>query len=142
MLLFLSFNAGGISMTSVGNDYITNKSSIFSSSSKLTILQLNLNRASLWGEGINFLSHQWSPLLKAIEYLFIVCRFYKKLLNEIDQEMLWCDWYYCTLLKELGDVPAKEYLYQRIYLAIQKGNATSVHGTLPNIVPMDEIYNL
>lgn len=48
----------------------------------------------------------------------------------------------CILIKELGDARAKEYLYQKSYLDIQKGNASRVHGTLPNIVPIEDMYNL
>lgn len=46
------------------------------------------------------------------------------------------------LIIESGDIRAKQFLYQRISLAIQQGNATSILGTLPQSSKLDEIYNL
>lgn len=46
------------------------------------------------------------------------------------------------LIKETGDIRAKFFLYQRLSLAIQRGNAASILGTLPNSTQLDEIFVL
>ncbi len=46
------------------------------------------------------------------------------------------------LIEESGDIRAKYFLYNRISLAIQQGNATSILGTRPPDKTFDEIYNL
>lgn len=47
-----------------------------------------------------------------------------------------------ALIKESGEPKAKFFLYQRISLAIQRGNAASIRGTLPISHCLDEIHNL
>jgi hypothetical protein len=44
------------------------------------------------------------------------------------------------LVKETGNVRAKQFLRQRLSLAIQRGNATSIRGTLPHSPSLDEIF--
>lgn len=46
------------------------------------------------------------------------------------------------LIDESGDIRAKTFLYNRISMAIQQGNASSILGTRPIIKKFDEIYNL
>ena len=41
-----------------------------------------------------------------------------------------------------GDSRSKHYLYQRISLAVQRGNAASIMGSLPSSIPMEEIFYL
>jgi hypothetical protein len=41
-----------------------------------------------------------------------------------------------------GDLKAKYFLRQRISLAIQRGNAASIRGALPETTPLEEIYFL
>ncbi|XP_031348412.1 uncharacterized protein LOC116174613 [Photinus pyralis] len=47
-----------------------------------------------------------------------------------------------NLIAESGDSRAKSFLFQRISLAIQRGNAASIRGTLPDHPGMDEIFSL
>lgn len=45
-------------------------------------------------------------------------------------------------IKETGDIRVKQFLYQRIRLVIQQGDATSlVETSLPATSNFDEIYN-
>lgn len=46
------------------------------------------------------------------------------------------------LIEESGDIRAKNFLCNRISLAIQQGNATSILGTRPSDNKFEEIYNL
>jgi hypothetical protein len=46
------------------------------------------------------------------------------------------------LIAESGDLKAKYFLRQRISLAIQRGNAASIRGALPETTPLEEIYFL
>jgi hypothetical protein len=46
------------------------------------------------------------------------------------------------LMIESGDSKAKFFFYQRISLAIQRGNAASMLGTLPYITPLEEVHCL
>ena len=39
-----------------------------------------------------------------------------------------------------GEARAKEYLFQSISIAIQRGNAASVAGTVPSAKKLDEVY--
>ena len=41
-----------------------------------------------------------------------------------------------------GETRSTSYLFQPIGVAIQRGNAASVAGTVPNAKKLDEIYNL
>ena len=45
------------------------------------------------------------------------------------------------LNEKSGDSRSKAFLFQRIGLAIQRGNALSIMGTLPRGKKLDEIYN-
>jgi hypothetical protein len=44
------------------------------------------------------------------------------------------------LVKEIGNVRAKQFLRQRLSLAVQRGNAASIRGTLPHSTLLDEIF--
>jgi hypothetical protein len=44
------------------------------------------------------------------------------------------------LVKEPGNVRAKQFLRQRLSLAVQRGNAASIRGTLPHSTSLDEIF--
>ena len=46
------------------------------------------------------------------------------------------------LIKESGDIRAKKFLYERLSLAIQQGNARSILGTQPKKENLHEIYKL
>lgn len=46
------------------------------------------------------------------------------------------------LEEESGDRRSTSYLYQRISIAIQRGNCASILGTLPESVELEEIFNL
>jgi hypothetical protein len=46
------------------------------------------------------------------------------------------------LIIESGDYRAKFSLSQRISLAIQRGNATTILGTLPYATPLEEVHFL
>lgn len=47
-----------------------------------------------------------------------------------------------VFIQEYEDLRAKQFLNQILYLAIQRGNAASILGTLPNSIPMYEIHNM
>jgi hypothetical protein len=46
------------------------------------------------------------------------------------------------LIVGFGDSRAKFFLYQRISLAIQRGNAASILDTLPYATPLEEVHCL
>jgi hypothetical protein len=46
------------------------------------------------------------------------------------------------LIIESGDSRAKFFFYQRISLAVQRGNAASILGTLPYATPFEEVHSL
>jgi hypothetical protein len=46
------------------------------------------------------------------------------------------------LIAESGDLKGKYFLRQRISLAIQRGDAASIRGALPETTPLEEIYFL
>ncbi|ODM94310.1 hypothetical protein Ocin01_12370 [Orchesella cincta] len=46
------------------------------------------------------------------------------------------------LIQQTRDTRAKHYLFQRISLAIQRGNVISIMGTLPPSISMEEIFYL
>jgi hypothetical protein len=46
------------------------------------------------------------------------------------------------LIIESGDSRAKFFFYQRISLAIQRGNAASILDTLPYVTPLEEVHCL
>ncbi|KAI5714968.1 hypothetical protein M8J77_008372 [Diaphorina citri] len=46
------------------------------------------------------------------------------------------------LCEKTGDVKAKSFLYQRIGLAVQRGNGASVEGTFPAGDRFDEVFGL
>jgi hypothetical protein len=46
------------------------------------------------------------------------------------------------LMIESGDSRAKSFFYQRISLAIQRGNAANILGTLPYVIPLEEVHCL
>ncbi|KAI5738719.1 hypothetical protein M8J77_010393 [Diaphorina citri] len=46
------------------------------------------------------------------------------------------------LCEKTGDVKAKSFLYQRIGLAVQRGNGASVEGTFPAGDRFDEVFAL
>lgn len=46
------------------------------------------------------------------------------------------------LVRLTGNRAAKAFLFQRISLAIQRGNATCMLGTLPHASGMDQVYLL
>jgi hypothetical protein len=46
------------------------------------------------------------------------------------------------LMIESGDSRAKFFFYQRVSLAIQRGNAASILGTLPYVTPLEEVHCL
>lgn len=68
----------------------------------------------------------------AFETLGPCCVVTKKFINTLGD----------LLIRETGDVRSKHFLYQRISLAVQRGNAASVSGTLPNSTSFIEIFNL
>jgi hypothetical protein len=49
---------------------------------------------------------------------------------------------YFKFMIESGDSRAKFFFYQRISLAIQRGNAASMLGTLPYVTPLEEVHCL
>lgn len=46
------------------------------------------------------------------------------------------------LIEETGEIRAKQFLYNRLSLAIQQGNAASILGTQPTNNNLDEIFQL
>jgi hypothetical protein len=46
------------------------------------------------------------------------------------------------LIVESGDSKSKKFLFERISLAIQRGNATSIRGTFPDFAILSEIFVL
>jgi hypothetical protein len=46
------------------------------------------------------------------------------------------------LIAESGDSKSKKFLFERISLAIQRGNAPSIRGTFPDSVLLSEIFVL
>jgi hypothetical protein len=44
------------------------------------------------------------------------------------------------LMIESGDSTTKFFFYQRISLAIRRGNAASILGTLPYVTPLEEVF--
>jgi hypothetical protein len=55
-------------------------------------------------------------------------------------EEIFIDFIGAKLMIESGDSRAKFFFYQRISLAIQRGNAASILGTLPYVTPLEEVY--
>uniref|UniRef100_A0A8D8Q6A1 Uncharacterized protein n=1 Tax=Cacopsylla melanoneura TaxID=428564 RepID=A0A8D8Q6A1_9HEMI len=47
-----------------------------------------------------------------------------------------------TLVVETGESRAKMYLYQRISLEVQRGNAVCIQGTMPYNRELEELYIL
>jgi hypothetical protein len=46
------------------------------------------------------------------------------------------------LIAESGDAKSKKFLFERISLAIQRGNAASIRGTFPDSALLSEIFVL
>jgi hypothetical protein len=46
------------------------------------------------------------------------------------------------LIAESGDSKSKKFLFERISLAIQRGNAASIRGTFPDSALLSEIFVL
>jgi hypothetical protein len=46
------------------------------------------------------------------------------------------------LIAESGDSKSKKFLLERIFLAIQRGNAASIQGTFPDSALLSEIFVL
>jgi hypothetical protein len=46
------------------------------------------------------------------------------------------------LIAESGDSKSKKFLFERISLAIQRGNAASIRGTFPDSAILSEIFVL
>jgi hypothetical protein len=46
------------------------------------------------------------------------------------------------LIAESGDSKSKKFLFERIFLSIQSGNAASIRGTFPNSALLSEIFVL
>jgi hypothetical protein len=46
------------------------------------------------------------------------------------------------LIAESGDSKSKKFLFERIFLAIQRGNAASIRGTFPDSAILSEIFVL
>jgi hypothetical protein len=46
------------------------------------------------------------------------------------------------LIAESGDSKSKKFLFERISLAIQRGNAASIRGTFPDSALLSEIFAL
>jgi hypothetical protein len=46
------------------------------------------------------------------------------------------------LIAESGDSKSKKFLFERISLAIQRGNAASIRGTFPDFALLSEIFAL
>jgi hypothetical protein len=46
------------------------------------------------------------------------------------------------LIAESGDSKSKKFLFETIFLAIQRGNATSIRGTFPDSTLLSEIFVL
>jgi hypothetical protein len=46
------------------------------------------------------------------------------------------------LIAESGDSKSKKFLFERIFLAIQRGNAASIRGTFPDSALLSEIFVL
>jgi hypothetical protein len=51
-------------------------------------------------------------------------------------------YYYCRIIAESGDSKSKKFLFERISLAIQRGNAASIRGTFPVCALLSEIFAL
>jgi hypothetical protein len=51
-------------------------------------------------------------------------------------------YYYCKIIAESGDSKSKKFLFERISLAIQRGNAASIRGTFPDCALLSEIFAL
>ena len=48
----------------------------------------------------------------------------------------------CRIAASTGEKLSTSYLFQRISVAVQRGNAAAILGTLPKGKKLDEIYNL
>ena len=48
----------------------------------------------------------------------------------------------CRIAASTGEKRSTSYLFQRISVAVQRGNAAAILGTLPKGKKLDEIYNL
>ena len=48
----------------------------------------------------------------------------------------------CRIASSTGEKRSKSYLFQSISVAVQRGNAAAIMGTLPRGKKLDEIYNL
>jgi hypothetical protein len=46
------------------------------------------------------------------------------------------------LIAESGDSKSKKFLFERISLAIQRGNAASIRGTFPDSAILSEIFEM
>jgi hypothetical protein len=51
-------------------------------------------------------------------------------------------YYYCKIIAESGDSKSKKFFFERISLAIQRGNAASIRGTFPDCALLSEIFAL
>jgi hypothetical protein len=51
-------------------------------------------------------------------------------------------YYYRKIIAESGDSKSKKFLFERISLAIQRGNAASIRGTFPDCALLSEIFAL
>lgn len=85
--------------------------------------------------------HEHYTNIKASNFLFVGlafetmgpwCKESKRFIDSIGKH----------LIKESGDIRARKFLYNRISMAIQQGNAASVLGTRPQENNLFEIYNL
>jgi hypothetical protein len=79
--------------------------------------------------------------LKSANYIFKALAF--KTLGPWSLEYkTFIDFIGAKLMIESGDSRAKFFFYQRISLAIQRGNAASILGTLPYVTPLEEVHCL
>jgi hypothetical protein len=88
---------------------------------------------------------------KTSNFFFVLDCFQKKKLLGLPFETLdpWCkeaiDFINVIgnrLIAESGDSKSKKFLFERISLAIQRGNAASIRGTFPDSAILSEIFVL
>jgi hypothetical protein len=88
---------------------------------------------------------------KTSNFFFVLDCFQKKKLLGLAFETLdpWCkeaiDFINVIgnrLIAESGDSKSKKFLFERISLAIQRGNAASIRGTFPDSAILSEIFVL
>lgn len=104
-------------------------------------LNISCKAAGTVAENACRAKHSHYTQIKASNFLFAGlafetmgpwCKESKSIIDKVGQR----------LIEESGDIRARKFLYNRLSLAIQQGNAASVLGTHPAKNVLEEIYSL